>query len=147
MAISQIDNAFDKSSASLSSHAVSQVYVLECDTSISKPVSISPPTVPSVPLTSFRDNKELVKMRSQRLPKQCPLPPSLSPSLTKSIEKKNLCGNVKLSLIRESCEFYYNICPNPTPDEYQVMAKTLCDKYPELKNKLPVNGAYWVSEM
>ena len=83
----------------------------------------------------------------KRLPKQCPLPSSFTPSLSKSIEEKKISGNVKLCLIRESCEFYYSICPNPTPVEYQVMAKTLCDQYPELKNKLPINGAYWVSEL
>lgn len=52
---------------------------------------------------------------------------------------------MKLALIRESSEYYYRICPNPTAAEYQTMAQTLCDEYPDLKNKLPVNGAYWVS--
>ena len=94
--------------------------------------------IPSPPVTA---------QLSKWLPKQCPLPSSFTPSLSKSIEEKKISGNVKLCLIRESCEFYYSICPNPTPVEYQVMAKTLCDQYPELKNKLPINGAYWVSEL
>ena len=40
---------------------------------------------------------------------------------------------------------YYGICPYPTPKEYETMAKLLCDKYSDLKNKIPVNGSYWVS--
>ena len=28
-----------------------------------------------------------------------------------------------------------------TPKEYETMAKLLCDKYSDLKNKIPVNGS------
>ncbi len=85
-----------------------------------------------------------VQFQSNRLPKKCPLPASFTPSVCKSFQNNEIRGNVKLTLIREACEFYYGICPNPNAAEYQIMAQTLCDKYPELKNKLPVNGAYWV---
>ena len=62
----------------------------------------------------------------------------------RAIEHQNLVGNHKLGLVREACEFFYSLCPYPTPKEYEIMARTLCDKYPELKNKIPVNGSYWV---
>ena len=92
--------------------------------------------------TSIQQNKENTTtaitgtiLHSKRLPKQCPLPPIFSKSLDNAIKDKKISGNMKLCLIREACEFYYSICPNPTPFEYQVMAQCICDRYPELKNK------------
>ena len=61
--------------------------------------------------------------------------------MCKSIQNNEIRRNVKLTLIREACEFIMAYALTP---EYQIMAQTLCDKYPELENKLPVNGAYWV---
>ena len=48
-------------------------------------------------------------------------------------------GNNKF-LLREAASFYNGLFPNPTTNEYVTMAKTLCNKYPELKDKQPVNG-------
>ena len=67
---------------------------------------------------------------------------SFSPSVMKAIAENK---NNKLSLIQECSLFYYGICPYPTPKEYETMAKLICDKYSDLKNKIPVNGSYWVS--
>lgn len=49
--------------------------------------------------------------------------------------------------LREAFTFYYGICPNPLPHEYETMCETLCNKYPELKDKLPVDEKKpWVSK-
>ena len=79
-----------------------------------------------------------------RLPDPCPLPHNFSLITTKAIENNSLKGNVKLRLTREAASFYYGICPKPTSTEYINMAKTLCDKYPQLKDKGP-DKDYWVS--
>ena len=84
------------------------------------------------------------QVASKRLPVPCPVPSKFCLALEQSIQKENVSGNMKLTLIREASEFYCGICPNPTASEYQTMAKTLCDEFPSLKNKIPVNGAYWV---
>ena len=89
--------------------------------------------------------KSEVQPKSARLPCPCPLPSTFSPCLKKAISDNKLEGNKKLLLIREACEYYYGLCPFPTPKEYEIMAKTLCDTYHQLQNKIPVNGSYWVS--
>lgn len=100
--------------------------------------------------TETPDQSQSVSIRKKvafdRLPKNRPLPPvsSFTTSLRKSIEKNEIKGNVKLALIRQSSEYYYQICLDPTPVEYRIIAQTLCDEYPDLKNKLPVDGVYWV---
>ena len=79
-----------------------------------------------------------------RLPNPCPLPNNFSMVTTKAIENNTLKGNIRLRMTREAAAFYYGICPKPTPTEYTIMAKTLCDNYPQLKDKDP-NKNYWVS--
>ena len=37
------------------------------------------------------------------------------------------------------------LCPRPTHDEYVTMAVTLYENFLQLKDKKPINGAYWVS--
>lgn len=87
-----------------------------------------------------------VKSVSQRrLPSPCPVPDVFSERVMKAIENGDIQGNTKLALIREAGLFYYGICPNPTGAEYDVMSRTLCDNFTDLKNKIPVNGMYWVS--
>ena len=51
---------------------------------------------------------------------------------------------MKLRLLREAATFYESMCPKPTSSEYTEMAKVLCDAYPQLKDKKPNNGEYWV---
>ena len=87
------------------------------------------------PVPYVRHNKENIPtvLAPQRLPTPCPVPCAFSPSLTRAIANKQLIGNKKLTLLREACEFYYGICPYPTSTEYEAIAKTLCDKFPELK--------------
>ena len=53
----------------------------------------------------------------------------------------NLC-RLKLRLISQAGEFYYRLCPEPTPTEYTAMATTLCDSYAQLKDKHIDD--YWV---
>ena len=82
----------------------------------------------------------------RRLPNPCPLPTSFSKRVQKSLERGTLSGNAKLMFLREAFTFYYGICPNPLPHEYETMCETLCNKYPELKDKLPVDEKKpWVS--
>ena len=62
-----------------------------------------------------------------------------------ALSSNKLQGNTKLSLIREASQFYYGLCPRPTAAEYDIMAKTLSGKYPNLRNKILVNGCDNVS--
>ncbi len=63
----------------------------------------------------------------------------------KCISENELRGNVKLRMPRECAIFLYGICPHPSPTEYIEMAKSICDKYPMLKDVNPRNGQYWVN--
>ena len=67
---------------------------------------------------------------------------SFSPSVMKAIAENKITS---CHLYENAHYFYYGICPYPTPKEYETMGKLLCDKYSDLKNKIPVNGSYWVS--
>ena len=77
-----------------------------------------------------------VQPDDRRLPDPCPLPTSFSKRVQKSLERGVLSGNAKLALLRESFTYYYGICPNPLVHEYDTMCKKLCEKFPELKDKL-----------
>lgn len=81
----------------------------------------------------------------QSLPVPCPLPPNFSRKVVEACDKGvQLTGVSKLRLLREAALFYYGICPLPTPNEYITMAKTLCNAFPQLKDKKPLEGRYWV---
>lgn len=54
-----------------------------------------------------------------------------------------MIGCNKFRMLREACSFYRGICPNPTPSEYVIMAQTLCEKFPQIKDKLAKNEEYW----
>ena len=125
-------------------------YLLESnhpDISASTPSSykLESPSQQEPTLTPPTLTPNQIPVMSSRLPVPCPLPMSFSPCVTKAIADNKILGNNKLALIRECSLFYYGLCPYPTPKEYETMAKLLCDKYPDLKNKIPVNGSYWVS--
>ena len=81
-------------------------------------------------------NKVTMVTTGSRLPEPCSLP-----IRTKEIISSGIKGNNRFFLLREAVTFYEGICPNPTTDEYTTMAKTLCHKYPELKDK---GNKYWV---
>ena len=81
-----------------------------------------------------------------RLPVPCPLPLFTTGSL-EAAKRGGLKGNTKLRLLREAATYYNGICPWPTAQEYAEMAKTICDKYPQLKDKMPLNGEYWVCDI
>jgi len=90
--------------------------------------------------------KKPSKETSSRLPTPCPAPTMFSQKTMVAIETNQLKGTKKLALLREASLYYYGYCQNPTPDEYNTMARVLCEKYPQLKDKL---GQYdfhdWVS--
>ena len=66
--------------------------------------------------------------------------------MQKSLEAGALSGNDKLMFLREAFTFYYGVCPNPLPHEYEIICEAICDKYPELKDKLPLDDKKpWVS--
>lgn len=79
------------------------------------------------------------------LPDPCPVPANFSIRVTKALETGELEGNDQLCLLREAAGFFSGYCPNPSPAEYIIMSKTLCDHYPMLKDRKPVDGEYWVS--
>ena len=98
-----------------------------------------PPETTSTPKAIIAQVTEL------RLPDPCPLPNNFTRKTNEACERGELTGTLKLSLLREASAFYYGLCPKPTPTEYVTMAKTLCNKFPQLKDKRPINGEYWVS--
>ncbi len=81
-----------------------------------------------------------------RLPSTCPLPTSVfTPEVLEAIkDQSKLKGLMKTRLLREASRFYWGICRRPTHDEYVAMSIALCDEYPPLKDKKPINGKYWV---
>ena len=79
-----------------------------------------------------------------RLPDPCPVPTNFSERVTKALATGELEGNDKLCFLREATNFYSGYCSNPSSAEYLVMAKTLCDRFPMLKDKKPIDGEYWV---
>ena len=87
-----------------------------------------------------KKKKVTVVATGSRLPEPCPLP--ILSERTKDIISNGIKGNNRFFLLREAVIFYEGICPHPSPEEYTVMAKTLCHAYPELKDK---GDTYWVS--
>lgn len=95
--------------------------------------------------SSSEDSPSLSSLRNMRLPKPCPLPTTFSGAVMKAISKNMLKANMKTRLLRECTLFYQGLCPYPRSNEYIEMAKTITNKYPELKDMNPKDGEYWVS--
>jgi len=108
-------------------------------TSVSSEVAI-PINISEGPKTKKAKVKVTVVTTGSRLPEPCPLP--IVSERTKEIIANGIKGNNRFFLLREAVTFYEGICPKPTTNEYTAMAKTLCHKYPELKDK---GDTYWVS--
>ena len=87
----------------------------------------------------------IAQTRDLRLPEPCLLPNNFTKKTTEGFERGELTGTLKLRLLREASSFYYGICPKPTPLEYTTMAKTLCNRFPQLKDKRPASGQFGVS--
>lgn len=79
------------------------------------------------------------------LPNPCPLPDTFDGIVRAAIANNKIVGDVKVRLIRQAGKFYYRLCPQPTSQEYQIMAITLCEKFEQLKDKA-CSGAYWVKQ-
>lgn len=104
--------------------------------------SLSPSITADVtPKRKCIKNKEMAGIR---LPIPCPLPAAFSPAVQVAIQQNRLTGLLKLSMLRECSSFYQGICPRPKPFEYLEMSKSLCDKYPALRDEVSFNGEYWV---
>ena len=84
--------------------------------------------------------------KAMRLPVPCPLPLFTAGSL-EAAKRGGLVGNTKLRLLHEAATYYNGKCPWPTTQEHAEMAKTMCDKYPQRKDKMPLNGEYWVRDV
>ena len=82
-----------------------------------------------------------------RLPHPCPLPNTFSVETLEAEGKGEMVGCNKFRMLREACSFYRGICLNPTPSEYTIMAQTLCERFPQIKDKLSTDGKYWVSNI
>ena len=87
----------------------------------------------------------VAQVKQLRLPVPCPLPTNFTKQVTNAIKNNQLKGVMKTRLLRQAAVFYWGLCPRPTHDEYVTMAVTLCENFPQLKDKKPINGAYWVS--
>ena len=87
----------------------------------------------------------VMQVKQLRLPVPCPTPTTFTPNILRAIENKQLLGITKTRLLREATSFYWGLCPRPTHDEYVAMATALCDKFPQLRDKMPPQGKYWVS--
>lgn len=85
------------------------------------------------------------EIENRRLPIPCPFPEVFSKTIHAALAQNELTGTDKLRMLRESASFFYGICPVPKPVEYQEMARTLCDKYPTMKDLHAPNGEYWVN--
>ena len=70
------------------------------------------------------------------------MPDNFDGIVRNAIKNNDVVGSKKLRLISLAGEFYYRLCPEPTPTEYTAMATTLCDSYAQLKDKHIDN--YWV---
>ena len=86
----------------------------------------------------------LLDQSGNRLPEPCPIPTSFSRRVQQACLADDLSGLNRLAFVREAGMYYDGICPNPTPLEYTTMAKTLCNTFPQLRDKKPPNGEYWV---
>lgn len=80
-----------------------------------------------------------------RLPEPCPLPNTFSRKTMDAIERGELLGTAKTRMSREAAAFYFGVCSGRCSSDYITIAKTLCKEYPQLKDKMPTNGEYWVS--
>ena len=70
----------------------------------------------------------------------CPVPYNcFSEDVVKAIDSNQIMGIFKIRLVRQATSFYCKMCPKPTHDEYVSMAKTLCDRYVQLKDKKSAN--------
>ena len=87
----------------------------------------------------------VMQVKQLRLPVPCPVPTNFTPNVLRAIENKQLLGIMKTRLLRQAASFYWGLCPRPTHDEYVAMSITLCDKYPQIRDKMPSQGEYWVS--
>ena len=87
----------------------------------------------------------VMQVKQLRLPVPCPVPATFTPDVLRAIENNQLLGVMKTRLLRQAAGFYWGLCPRPTHDEYVAMSMSLCDKYPQLRDKRPPQGKYWVS--
>ena len=62
-----------------------------------------------------------------------------------AIEREDLLGTAKTRMLREAATFYFGACSGRCASDYITIAKTLCREYPQLRDKMPMNGEYWVS--
>ena len=110
---------------------------------------LEPELLDSVPPKDIATSKPAVSVSqipNLRLPHPCPLPNTFSVETVEAEEQGKMVGCNKFRMLREACSFYQGICPNPTPSEYTIMLQTLCDRFPQIKDKLPENDdEYWVS--
>ena len=93
--------------------------------------------------------KTLFVMKPEsKFPDPFPLPTTFSKKTHQAIEKGNISGTSKTRLLREAAHFYYSLCDGSNPvasSTYVAIGQALCAEYPQLKDKKPTKGEYWVS--
>ena len=87
-----------------------------------------------------------VQQDERRLPSPCPLPSTFTKPTLESIANEQLMGNMKIRLLREAATYYHGLCPRPNQTEYTSMSQMLCEKFPQLRDKMPRNNEYWVTK-
>ena len=75
-----------------------------------------------------------LQTKAMRLPTPCPLPAMFTEDVAQAIANSNIKGIMKIRLERQAASYYYGLCPWPKSSEYNMMAKTMCDRYPQLKS-------------
>ena len=97
-----------------------------CKRELSLELSDSPPCK--------RKKNDDGEARNKRLPNHCPVPLAFTTAVHACIKISKISGNLKYRMLCECASFYYGLCPEPTPSEYQEIAKTICNKYPMLQD-------------
>ena len=124
-------------------------YVDDIDDNVIQDKQLPPPESESLDLVPPKEkatSKPAVSVNqipNLRLPHPCPLPNTFSVETIKAEEQEKMVGCNKFRMLREAYSFYHGICPNPTASEYTIMAQTLCEKFPQIKDK--TDCEYWVS--
>lgn len=95
----------------------------------------SPPPAKKAKYSCSNGCKDFTTMtKNMRLPTLYTLPTVFTEDMAQAIATNNIKGIMKIRLERQAAAYYHGICPWPKPSEYSDMAKTMCDKYHQLKS-------------
>lgn len=132
---------FTPDTVKISTPTARSILTTATNTTVTTPTDASQKWIDTSPCSS-----RVMLTNAMRLPTPCPLPTNIPADIESALTNDDkLLGVKRYRFLRQASLFYWGICPRPTQDEYLIMAVTLCDKYPKLKDKKPEKGQYWVS--